>query len=140
MSAIKVVFDTNILFSGTGWLGSPFHCLQLARQGKVTLLICREILAEYHEKLQSKLGVTPMQATRAVAEILSFSTLIEINRSLQVIADDPDDDKVIECAMTGEAGYIVSGDRHLLEMGEYKGIPIVRASAFVRMMAEQAKG
>jgi len=129
VSKIKVVFDTNILFSGTGWRGSPFYCLQLARQGKVTVLVCREILAEYHEKLQTKLGMTPTQATRAAAEILSFSTLIEISGSLQVVLDDPDDDKVIECAVTGKATYIVSGDHHLLDMNEYNSIPIVRASS-----------
>lgn len=139
MTTIKVVFDTNILFSGTGWRGSPFYCLQLARQGKIVLLSCREILAEYHEKLQTKLGRTPTQATRTVAEVLSFSTLIEIDCSLHVIPDDPDDDKVLECAVIGEATYIVSGDHHLLDLKEYNDIPIVRAVDFIRVVEERAE-
>jgi len=139
VSTIKVVFDTNILFSGTGWRGSPFQCLQLARQGKVTLLICREILAEYHEKLQTKLDMTPAQATRAVAEILSFSTLIEINQSLHIIEDDPDDDKVVECAVKGNATYIVSGDHHLLDIMEYNGITVMRAADFIRIVEKHSK-
>ena len=139
MSTIKVVFDTNILFSGTGWRGSPFQCLQLARQGKVILLICREILAEYHEKLQTKLSKTPAQATRAVAEILSFSTLIEIDQSLHIIHDDPDDDKVVECAVEGNATHIVSGDHHLLDLKEHNGIPIVRASKFIELVENQVE-
>jgi len=139
VSTIKVVFDTNILFSGTGWRGSPFQCLQLALQGKVTLLSCREILAEYHEKLQTKLGMTPAQATRGVAEILSFSTLIEIDRSLHVILDDPDDDKVVECAVKGNATHIVSGDHHLLDLKEYNGIPIIRAADFIRIVEKPSK-
>ena len=46
-----IVYDTNILFSGTGWRGSPYHCLQLARRGEVTLLTCREILVEFQEPI-----------------------------------------------------------------------------------------
>jgi len=123
-----VVYDTNILFSGTGWRGSPYTCLQLARRGEVALVTCREILAEFQEKLQSKRGMTPSQATRAVAEILSFSRLVKIPNTLKVVRDDPDDDKVLECAVVGRAKHIVSGDHHLLELGSYQDINIIRAA------------
>lgn len=131
---LKAVFDTNILFSATGWRGTPYQCLTLARQGKITLILCREILTEYHEKLQTKLGMTPEQATRAVAEILACATLTKINNKLHVVVDDPDDDKIIECAITGEATHIVSGDRHLLALKEYEGIAIIRANEFLGLV------
>lgn len=134
MTTQTVVFDTNVLFSGTGWRGSPFYCLKLARDGKVNLVICREILEEYHEKVQTKLGMSESQATRAAAEILSVSTLVEISNSLHVVVDDPDDDKVIECAVIGKASYIVSGDHHLLDLKEYKNIQIVPASNFLEFI------
>jgi predicted nucleic acid-binding protein len=44
---IKAVFDTNILFSATGWRGSPYQCLKLARNKQISLILCREILMEY---------------------------------------------------------------------------------------------
>lgn len=122
-----IVYDTNILFSGTGWRGSPYHCLQLARRGEVTLLTCREILVEFQEKLQVKRYMSASEATRAAVEILSFSRLVEISNTLRIIADDPDDDKVLECAVVGQAEYIVSGDHHLLELGSYRKIRIIRA-------------
>ena len=131
---LKAVFDTNILFSATGWRGSPYQCVALARQSKITLVLCREILTEYHEKLQAKLGMTHEQATRAVAEILACATLIEIKNELHIVIDDPDDDKIIECAVTGEATYVVSGDRHLLNMKEYQGIAIIRANEFLALV------
>lgn len=131
MTTLTVVFDTNILFSGTGWRGSPFYCLKLAREQRVSLILCREILAEYHSKLQIKLDMSESQATRAAAEILSFSTLVEISNSLHVVADDPDDDKVIECAVIGKASHIVSGDHYLLDLKEYKNIQIIPASVFL---------
>ena len=134
MTTQTVVFDTNVLFSGTGWRGSPFYSLKLARDGKVNLMICREILEEYHEKVQTKLGMSESQATRAAAEILSVSTLVEISNSLHVVVDDPDDDKVIECAVIGKASYIVSGDHHLLDLKEYNNIQIVPASNFLELI------
>ena len=131
---LKAVFDTNILFSATGWRGSPYQCVALARQSKITLVLCREILTEYHENLKTKLGMTPEQATRAVAEILACATLIEIKNELHVVIDDPDDDKIIECTVTGAATYVVSKDRHLLNMKEYQGIAIIRANEFLALV------
>ena len=133
---LKAVFDTNILFSATGWRGSPYQCLAFARSGRITLILCQEILTEYHEKLQTKLGMTPEQATRAVTEILSCATLSKIKNELHVVKDDPDDDKIIECAVAGEAAYIVSGDKHLLDMKEYQGIAIIRANDFLALVTE----
>ena len=48
--------------------------------------------------------------------------------------DDPDDDKILECAVTGAATYVVSGDRHLLNMKEYQGIAIIRAHEFLALV------
>ncbi|MDO9130436.1 MAG: putative toxin-antitoxin system toxin component, PIN family [Anaerolineales bacterium] len=117
MTPTDAVFDTNILFFGTGWRGSPYSCLQLACRGEVTLVTCRQIMAEFREKLQTKRGMTSSEATRVAAEILSFSRLVEIPNILKIVADDPDDDKVLECAVVGGSKYIVSGDHHLLELG-----------------------
>lgn len=127
----SVVFDTNILFSGVGWKGSPYSCLQLAREGKVTHLTCIEILSELNEKLQSKMGQSTAEAARTVAEILSFSKLVAIENKLKIVTADPDDDKIVECAVAGKADFIVSGDKHLLDLGTYDEIPIIRAGAFL---------
>lgn len=131
---IRAVFDTNILFSATGWKGSPYQCLKLAREGKITLILSNEILLEYEEKLQTKLDMTAEQASRAVAEILSHSTLVKINNNLHVVLDDADDDKVVESAVIGKAAYIVSGDKHLLSMKEYEGIVMIKANEFLGLV------
>lgn len=140
MTPTILVYDINILFSGTGWRGSPYSCLQLARRGEVTRLTCRKILAELQEKLQTKRGMTPSQATRVVAEILSFSRLVKIPNTLKVVRDDPDDDKVLECAVVGRAKYIVSGDHHLLELGGYQEIKIIRAAELLDLFPASAAG
>jgi predicted nucleic acid-binding protein len=51
------------------------------------------------------------------------------------VVDDPDDDKVIECAVVGKADYIVTGDRHLLVFGQYGNISIVKAAQFISILS-----
>jgi putative PIN family toxin of toxin-antitoxin system len=126
------VFDTNILLSGIGWKGRPFQCLELARVGMVEGVVCRELLDELAEKLQKKLDFTPQQSLDVVADLLSFLRLVAITGKLKVVDADPDDDKVLECAVAGNATHIVTGDRrHLLPLATYQGVEIVTAAEFL---------
>ncbi|HEX8228447.1 MAG TPA: putative toxin-antitoxin system toxin component, PIN family, partial [Chloroflexia bacterium] len=58
---------------------------------------------------------------------------------IDAIASDPDDNKFLECAVAGGADYIVSGDKHLLSLGEYEGIRILSPADFLRVL-EQGQG
>ena len=53
-----------------------------------------------------------------------------------VIPDDPDDEKVLACALQGQADLIVSGDRHLLDLGKFQGVSIITARALLERLAE----
>lgn len=129
------VFDTNILFSGFGWRGLPYRCLELARTGQVISVTCQEILTEFEEKLRLKMNLSAADAALAVSVVVSFSRLVTITNTLQVIAADPDDNKVLECALAGGATHVVTGDRrHLLPLGSYQGIQIVSAADFLALV------
>lgn len=129
------VFDTNVLFSGLGWRGTPYRCLELARTGLVEGMTCREILDELAEKLETKLHLSPAHITDTIGELLTFLRLVTIPHRLQVVIADPDDDKVVECAMVGGATHIVTGDRrHLLPLGSYQGVAIVSAADFLALV------
>jgi uncharacterized protein len=126
---LRVVFDTNTLFSGLGWRGRPYQCLELARTGVVVGMTCQEILDELAEKLRIKLHFTEEQRADTLADLLGFLKFVTITNTLQVVASDPDEDKIIECALVGSATYIVTGDkRHLLPLGQYGGIPLTSAA------------
>jgi uncharacterized protein len=126
------VFDTNILFSGVGWKGKPFRCVELARAGVVDGVTCPELLEELAEKLQSKLSFTPDQALDTVADLLTFLQVVPISGMLKALPVDPDDDKVLECAAIAQATHIVTGDRrHLLPLGSFQGITILTAADFL---------
>jgi putative PIN family toxin of toxin-antitoxin system len=131
-----VTFDTNILLSGVGWRGCPYHCLELARADRVASVTCRELLEELTEKLQTKLRFSPAQATDTVADLLTFLRLVTITNALKVVTADPDDNKVVECAVVGQATHIVTGDRrHLLPLGSYQDIAIVTAADFLTLVS-----
>ncbi|MFN6536112.1 MAG: putative toxin-antitoxin system toxin component, PIN family [Nostoc sp. EkiNYC01] len=133
-----VVFDTNVLLSAIGWKGSPYHCLDLARQGRVKGLICPEILDELTEKLEQKLKFTAIQVIETIADLLSFLRLITITNTLNVLTTDPNDNMVLECGVVGNATHIVTGDkRHLLPLGSYEGIVIVSARDFLTLVIPQ---
>jgi uncharacterized protein len=126
------VFDTSILFSATAWRGRPFQCVAAARSAVVEGITCREILDELAEKLETKLRFSPAEATDTVTDLLTFLRLVEISGPLHPVASDPDDDKIVECAIAGGATHIVTSDRrHLLPMDGYHGIRIVTAADFL---------
>ena len=132
-----VVYDINILFSSVGWRGTPHHCIELARQGKVEGLTCQEILDGLAEKLTTILDFSPSQTRNTIEDFRGFLRLVEITNTLKVVIRDPEDDKIIECAVVGEATHIVTGDkRHLLPLGNYRGIPIVTAADFLRQFPQ----
>jgi putative PIN family toxin of toxin-antitoxin system len=132
------VFDTNILLSGVGWRGNPYRCLELARAGIVEGLTCQELLDELTEKLQAKLKFSVAKVTDTIADLLGFLRMVTITNTLKVVSTDPDDDKVLECAIVGGATHIVTGDRHhLLPLKSYKGVPIITATDFLTLVSER---
>ena len=132
---MRVVFDTNILVSALLWHGPPARCVELAQRGLVSPVTCNELLDEFAEVLLRRFQLTIAEAEQARRSVASFSELVVITGQLRVVADDPDDDKVVECAIVGKADYIVTGDRHLLALGQYSGISIVKAAQFLNIFS-----
>ena len=132
---LTAVFDTNILFSATGWRGNPFHCVERARAGGLTVFTCPELMEELAEKLGTRLRFSADQVTETLADYLGFLQVIQIPKALTAVCRDPDDNMVLEYALESHAQYIVSGDKDLLELKEFRGIRIVRAAEFLSLLA-----
>ena len=132
---LVAVFDTNVLLSAIGWKGNPFRCLELARAGTVEVVTCPEILDELTEKLESRLAQPSDVITETLSDLLSVLRVVSITGELKEIAADPDDDKILECAVAGSATHIVSGDRkHLLPLRSFREIQIVSPAEFLRLV------
>lgn len=129
-----VVYDTNVLLSAIGWKGQPRKCLELARTSVVRGLTCQPVLTELAEKLDSRLALSDKEIASWISDLLRFLRLVPIPGTLKVIAADPDDDAILECAVVGGATHIVTGDRrHLLPLGNYQGISIVTPAQFIAL-------
>ena len=134
-----VVLDTNILISGILWRGSPYRVLLNALNKKYSLFLSPKILNEVEEKLRIKFKLQEDKIAEHIQILTEYGKIIEPNLSVDIIKDDPDDNKILECAVSCKADYIVSGDSHLLDLKEYKGIKILSAKDFLEI-AEKGAG
>lgn len=138
MPAVAVL-DTNVLISAVGWRGNPHGCLELVRTGAVEAATCQEILDEFAEKLEARLEFPEVAVAETLVELVSLMHMVRISGTLKEVAADPDDDKILECALVGRATHIVTGDRrHLLPLATYQGIRIVTPADFLAEMAARA--
>jgi putative PIN family toxin of toxin-antitoxin system len=127
----RVVFDTNIWISGLLWRGNPYRCLLLARGRVVQHVHCIEMVAELSTKLRDPFGFSQNHIEAVLYDLRRVSHAVQIAGSLRVVAADPDDDKFTECSVVAHAAALVSGDRHLLDLGSYEGIPILSAAEYL---------
>jgi uncharacterized protein len=127
----RVVLDTNICISAVMFGGLPGSLLDLALLRAFTLVISPALLDELDEKLRTKFEMTMEDAAFLRARLESVAKVVEPQETLSVISADPDDNRVLECAVEGQADVIVSGDRHLLKLANYQGISIVTVRQFL---------
>lgn len=133
----KIVIDTNIYISAIFWGGKPREVVDLGRSGQVSIFRSSEIEEEIVKKLKTKFGLSDEESAQILLDFSTFTTLIKIHRRITVIDDDPDDNKFIECAVSSMSGFIVSGDKHLLRLKNYKGIEILNAVEFLYMISKE---
>jgi putative PIN family toxin of toxin-antitoxin system len=127
----KIVIDTNIYISAIFWGEKPREVVDLGRCGQVLIFTSSEIQAEIDDILKNKFGLSVEETTNILLDFSTITNTIQIQHRIAVISDDPDDDKFIECAMSSRSDFIVSGDKHLIRLGNYRGIKIVKASDFL---------
>jgi putative PIN family toxin of toxin-antitoxin system len=127
---IRVVADTNIFVSAIMFGGLPGAFLDLALRGSFSLVISDALLNELDEKLRLKFRVSADDSGAMRAKLEGIADVVTPAAKLAAIFEDPDDDRVLECAIEGRADCIVSGDRHLLKLVSYRSIPILTVRQF----------
>ncbi len=114
---MRLVFDTNILISATGWEGSVSEKLTLKMvESGFKIFTSQEILSEFHKVLVRDFHYNSKQATEKIEGIKPLFIIVEPTNRVIAIAADPNDNKIIECALTCSADYIISYDKHLLDI------------------------
>ena len=124
---MRIVVDTNFLVSATQWDYSVSHkLLQKLIRNNSEIFTTREILDEFAEVLKRDFLYNEADIQNLLEKVLQFLTLIIPSEKVDIVREDPDDNKIIECALESGAEYIVSYDKHLLSLKEYHGIKIVQ--------------
>ncbi len=133
---MRIVADTNIYISALFWRGNPHRLIHLCYEGKAKLVISRQIIEELERILltDEKFKMEREDVALNTEIILSNAELVESNFILNVIKEDPADDRILECAVEGEADYLVSGNKHLLDIKEFQGIKILTAKQMLDIL------
>lgn len=134
---LRVVLDTNIWIAAAGWRGIAHHIYQQLLEGRFVHLTTTEILAEISKTLRYLPGFTEALAYNWYCDIGSHSQLVPARSPLSErvrVCRDPDDDKFLECAIWGQADYVVSRDLDLLRIAEFGGARIVSPEQLVALL------
>ena len=140
---VRVVLDTNVVVSA--YLvptGKPARILSLAREGRIDICLSEEILSEIKRtllrpKLQKIHKATHQEIERFLRAFAEIIDLVPVTTEVDKVDADPEDNKILACALDGKADFIVSGDHHLTDIGSFGAVPIVKPEAFLEIMAEK---
>ncbi len=137
---VNVVFDANIWVSIIlkKILASELEAL-IKEKTLIEAFLSREMLSELarlltYPRITSILAKSNIDPMIALASTVELVTIEDVSERIKVITSDPADNSVLECAVTVGAKYIVTGDPHLLELGEFRGIKIIKARDFIKIM------
>jgi putative PIN family toxin of toxin-antitoxin system len=128
----RVVLDTNVSISAFFWGGYPRAVYDLIRNEKIIMLLSSDMESEFIRVLSySKFGFTPKEILPFIKSLRSNAELVKTSSKLSIITADPTDNIFLECAVDDNADYIVTGDKHLLDLGVYNGIQILKPKDFL---------
>lgn len=138
---MKTVFDTNIYISALLFKGGiPSLLFDLALSRKIDLYFSPEILDELRDVLSVKFELTIQETERLIKIIESCGTLVYPQQPVLIVKLDPDDNKIIECALAAQAKYIVTGDKkHLLSLKHKLDLKIISSREFYEIFFKETE-
>ena len=138
---IRVVLDANVFVSAVlTSSGNPSRIIDMLREGKIKLLISPAILAEVktallYPKLVKLHGRSKRWIDGFLRELSAIAEITPGDLLVDAIKDDPSDNIYLACAVEGKADFIVSGDKHLRQLGSFRDIPILEPVRFVDLIS-----
>ncbi|MFH1247196.1 MAG: putative toxin-antitoxin system toxin component, PIN family [Candidatus Micrarchaeota archaeon] len=136
---MKVVLDTNVLISATFWYGEASNIVELVHNRKIICFTSKALLEEYNsivhsEEIVEKIQEKHLAIKSSLIKALEIFQVVEPKRKIDCIKDDPDDNRVLECAVEAQVDCIITYDKyHLLKLKEFEGIKIISPTEFLEM-------
>lgn len=139
----RLVLDTNVWISALLWSGPPNEILRLGESKRIVLIASPSIVEETRDvlirpKFAARIAALETSVGELVEALLTVTEVITEPIADAVIAADPDDDRVLACAVAGKARWIVSGDGHLLALKRHTRIAILEPAAWLLQLSTKS--
>ena len=132
---LKVVFDTNILVSAWLWEGNESKLIESVEEGIIHGYSSEQLIKELCRTLRyPRFDLSQDDVASIRGYYLLLFKIVRPKQTISIILEDPEDNRVLECALEAEADYVVSGNHHLLSFGEFRGIKIVKAVELLKVL------
>lgn len=134
---VRITLDTNVLISATLWEGSVSKRLldNLIRSDCI-IFSSPEIIDEYREVLTREFEMDEEETYKIIETLHKALTIIETTSRINHVKTDPDDNKILECAIDSRSDNIITYDKHLLVLENFRGITILKPEEFLAMTRE----
>jgi putative PIN family toxin of toxin-antitoxin system len=133
----RVVLDTNVIVSALVFGGIPRTVMELAEEAQFELFYSEPIQTEVRRILSEKFDWSPAILNEVLPAVWNMGTLIVPRTTVNAVPNDPDDNRILECALEAEAQFAVSGDHHLLALQKYRSISILTPRQFLERILAQ---
>ena len=128
---MRVVFDTNIFISALAIPGSLAEKAMLkVIEGGDILIISRDIIYEVLSVLSSKFSRDKEGLSHVAVFLSELGQLVKPTQKLSIFKEDPEN-RILECAIHGKANVLVTGDKEMLQVREYKGVKIISLKEYI---------
>ena len=138
---MKTVFDTNVLVSALITTGRASELFLKTVEGQIQLVLSKGILDEFTEVARDPRisKYVDREDVAAFLEILRCKAkIVRIKSKLHIVKEDPADDVILRTAIDGKADWIISGDRHVLSLGSFRGIQIVTVNEMLALLEKES--
>lgn len=135
---MRIVLDTNVWISATFWKGDSDAIVKSIDGENIFCFISLPLLMEYKDvltraEIAEKIKNKNLAISETTRETIEDAILVEPKEKLNIIKDDPSDNIVLECAKEAKANYIVSSDKHLLNLKIFENIKIITPKEFLKI-------
>jgi putative PIN family toxin of toxin-antitoxin system len=134
---LRIVLDTNVYISAAILGRVCEEIVQTCRFSDLEVFISQDIIGELKDKMSKKFLWQDEQTNVFLESILEFCEVVRPDEEIHHIKDDPDDDRILECAVMTKCNFIISGDKHLLKLKSYKSIKILNPADFLLMLKDE---
>ncbi len=134
---LRIVFDSNVYVSALLFKGMPGIVLNMAIKNEIILITSDAIIAETVRVLKEKFKWPGHNIDKFTRRLSAISKNVEPCIKLSIVKEKESDNRILECAIAGDAHLIITGDKHLLKLKSYNNIPIAKPKYLTYLIKEE---